>query len=124
MNPGTAHLQVFLDEMLRDLATELVMPDLAVPGAVRVVGGVATAHEFQPRPLYAPTAQQLGLIPSVQIPDLVRDLLPATQAPAAARNFLRRWLLRPPPLEVADHMQHLMAELLRLDVGYPSPALG
>ncbi len=57
----------------------------------------------QVNPLYVETATQLGLMDDKTIPPLVSHLLPDS-APAASRRFLRRWLLTPPPPNVADSM--------------------
>ena len=59
------------------------------------------------RVLYFHTAQQLGLLQSPQIPDLVTHLLPKNASVMAAR-FLRQWLVCPPPPDLADQMQALM----------------
>ena len=57
----------------------------------------------QVNPLYVETATQLGLMNDKTIPPLISYLLPES-APAATRRFLRRWLLTPPPPNVADSM--------------------
>ena len=61
-------------------------------------------------PLYVETASQLGLLYDPTIPPLVWHLLPES-APASTRRFLRRWLLIPPPAEVAGSMADLIREL-------------
>lgn len=57
----------------------------------------------QVNPLYVETATQLGLMNDKTIPPLVSYLLPDS-SPAATRRFLRRWLLTPPPPNVAESM--------------------
>ncbi|EJK53807.1 hypothetical protein THAOC_26676 [Thalassiosira oceanica] len=52
------------------------------------------------------------------IPDLVSSLLPPS-APATSRRFLRRWLLVPPPPDVAGAMSDLVSHLLRSDLPLP-----
>lgn len=64
----------------------------------------------QTKPLYVETATQLGLMNDKTIPPLVSYLLPES-APAATRRFLRRWLLTPPPPNVADSMSSLVTFL-------------
>eukprot|EP00667_Euglena_gracilis_P000511 EG_transcript_511 len=108
--------QLFLREMLQHLAKELERPDLANPTAFRFVQPGSTG---QPRPLYAPSAQQLGLLPSPQIPDMVDALVPPSAATAAVKDFFRRWLLRPPPYRTADAMQELLRALLALQAPLP-----
>jgi hypothetical protein len=51
----------------------------------------------------------------------VAALLPKESAPPAARDLLRRWVLRPPPPRVADRMQELLRVLVgdQLRVGLP-----
>jgi hypothetical protein len=128
----------FLQEMLAKIARDMAMPEVADPKAFRIVanmggaggGGMVSWQDaatgadalkhLRPRPLYAPTAQQLGLLPSPQVPDLVASLLPANDAPACSRSFLRRWLMRPPPPRVADEMQRLLRALQELNLGLPT----
>ncbi len=62
------------------------------------------------RPLHLETATQLGLLSDPAIPPLVSHLLPDS-APSASRRFLRRWLLVPPPPDVADAMSLLVESL-------------
>ena len=73
-----------------------------------------------PRPLYASTASQIGLLPTPGIPDLPRALLPQG-APAACVALLRRWLLLPPRPSVADAMQEACVEMAGLSDAAPSP---
>eukprot|EP00668_Euglena_longa_P001770 GGOE01002080.1.p1 GENE.GGOE01002080.1~~GGOE01002080.1.p1 ORF type:complete len:1320 (-),score=345.77 GGOE01002080.1:203-3883(-) len=108
--------QLFLKEMLQHLAKELERPDLANPKVFRLV---QPGSSGQPRPLYAPSAQQLGLLPSPQIPDMVDSLVPPNATPPAAKDFFRRWLLRPPPYTTADSMQQLLRALLALQAPLP-----
>jgi hypothetical protein len=61
-------------------------------------------------PLHLETATQLGLMFDPAIPSLVSSLLPDS-APSSSRRFLRRWLLIPPPPEVADAMSQLVGTL-------------
>ncbi|KAL9181559.1 hypothetical protein ACHAXT_010364 [Thalassiosira profunda] len=62
------------------------------------------------QPLHLETATQLGLMSDPAIPPLVASLLPDA-APASSRRFLRRWLLIPPPPDVADAMLQLVGTL-------------
>eukprot|EP00944_MAST-04C_sp_MAST-4C-sp1_P014602 g14602.t1 len=116
----------FLEEFLAHLARDMENENVADLESFRVVGSsdLFSVGGFgivgkQPRPLYAPTAQQLGILPSAQVPDLVSYLLPANDAPSSARDYLRRWLLRPPPYEIADQMQLLLKGLLCMNQGLP-----
>ena len=61
-------------------------------------------------PLHLETATQLGLMFDPAIPSLVSSLLPDS-APSSSRRFLRRWLLIPPPPEIADAMSQLVRTL-------------
>jgi hypothetical protein len=61
-------------------------------------------------PLYADTASQLGLMQLPTIPSLIRYLLPIG-APQACNRFLRRWLLTPPPSDVASAMFQLVSSV-------------
>ena len=62
------------------------------------------------QPLHKETATQLGLLSNPTIPSLIHAILPHT-APAATRHFLRRWLLIPPPPDMADAMAHTVGYL-------------
>ncbi|KAL7551663.1 hypothetical protein ACHAWF_014847 [Thalassiosira exigua] len=62
------------------------------------------------RPLHLETATQLGLMTDPAIPSLIASLLPDS-APASSRHFLRRWLLVPPPPDIADAMSRLVRNL-------------
>jgi hypothetical protein len=59
------------------------------------------------RPLHLETATQLGLMFDPALPPLISSLLPES-APSPSRRFLRRWLLIPPPPDVADAMSQLV----------------
>ncbi|KAL3763788.1 hypothetical protein ACHAWU_001908 [Discostella pseudostelligera] len=59
------------------------------------------------RPLHLETATQLGLMFDPALPSLISSLLPES-APSPSRRFLRRWLLIPPPPDVADAMSQLV----------------
>ena len=61
-------------------------------------------------PLYLETASQLGLMTDPTIPDLVDYLVP-NNAPNPPRDFLRRWLLTPPPPKIASAMSNVVAYL-------------
>ena len=124
--------RLFLQDMLQKISTEMASPSLAIEDSYRILGAVddmkqghgsktsSFLQRLQPRPLYSPTAQQLGLLPSPQVPDLVRHLLPKNDAPPSARNFFRRWMLRPPPPIVADKMRALLYALEQVkDRGVP-----
>jgi DNA mismatch repair ATPase MutS len=135
--------RLFLQDMLNKISKEMESPIMADLKSYRMVGvggggfkGVydhddddddddasyyRMLRSIKPRPLYSPTAQQLGLLPSPQVPDLVRYLLPRNDAPSAARNFLRRWLLRPPPPNVADDLSKLLQCLSKIKkIGLPT----
>lgn len=62
-------------------------------------------------PIYTSTALQIGLIANDNVPDLVPSLLPARSSAFSAR-FLRKWLLNPPPADIADHMRQLCSVLM------------
>ena len=61
-------------------------------------------------PLHLETATQLGLMFDPAIPSLISSLLPDS-APSSSRRFLRRWLLIPPPPDIADAMSQLVGTL-------------
>jgi hypothetical protein len=78
-------------------------------------------HVNRPAPVYASTAAQIGLLPNPNVPDLIPHLLPR-DAPAHASRLLRRWLITPPPVEVADHFRSICTSLLSNEgVMLPSP---
>lgn len=62
-------------------------------------------------PLYLETASQLGLLKTPTIPPLAAFVLDDA-APAATRRFLQRYLLIPPPPEIAKAMSELVASLM------------
>lgn len=66
------------------------------------------------RPLHLETATQLGLMADPAIPSLISSLLPDS-APASTRRYLRRWLLIPPPPEIADAMSTIVRTLIEDD---------
>ena len=116
--------RMFLPDMLARIAIFLEQPELADVKSYRIVGTTTNTFNLnkdgtkstalatiRPRPLYSPTAQQLGLLPSPQVPDLVHSLLPRNDAPASTRSFLRRWIMRPPPPYIADEMSSLLHAL-------------
>jgi len=78
--------------------------------ASSLTDATTTTSGTQTNPLYVETANQLGLMNDKTIPPLVSYLLPES-APAATRRFLRRWLLTPPPPNVADAMSSLVTFL-------------
>ena len=127
--------RTFLIEMLRSIATDVELPHLGEISSYRMLSSgykpdkeenneketFSKLSRLRPRPLYSPTAQQLGLLPSPQVPDLVRHLLPRGDAPSASRNFLRRWMLRPPPPLHADNMRALLSALESIKkIGIPT----
>ncbi len=63
------------------------------------------------QPLYMETASQLGLLQDPAIPSLIAHVLDEA-APAATRRFLKRYLLVPPPPEVAQSMAKVVKSLL------------
>ena len=81
-------------------------------------GGPSSSDKVRTNPLHLETATQLGLMSDSSIPDLVSSLLPPS-APATSRRFLRRWLLVPPPPDVADAMSALVLHLLESDSPLP-----
>lgn len=72
----------------------------------------------RPRMLYTSTALQIGLLPNKNVPALTPYLLPKL-ASAHSSRFLNRWILHPPPAELADHMQSLCRHLSQLPVSLP-----
>ena len=89
------------------------------PDEFRRLSSPTSGLDAPPRPLYASTATQIGLIPSPGIPDLPRALLPP-HAPAACVNLLRRWLLLPPRPSVADAMREACVSLAALNGPLPA----
>ena len=80
--------------------------------------GVSSSKANRTNPLHVETATQLGLMSDLAIPSLIRYLLPDL-APASTRRFLRRWLLTPPPAEVAAAMSTLVSTLKTRDHSLP-----
>eukprot|EP00981_Chlorochromonas_danica_P002201 scaffold437_cov168-Ochromonas_danica.AAC.18 len=72
----------------------------------------------RPRPVYTSTALQVGLLPNDNVPNLIPHLLPKVSNAFAAR-FLRKWILNPPPHEIADEMQSLCTSLSQLTYSLP-----
>jgi hypothetical protein len=73
---------------------------------------------LRPRPIYTSTAQQIGLLTNENVPNLVPFLLPKTYNSQSAR-FLKKWVLNPPPYEIANEMQSLCRLLLTNKVPLP-----
>ena len=69
-------------------------------------------------PLYVETAMQLGLLQSPSIPPLSNYVLDDA-APTATRRFLQRYLLVPPPPNVAQSMAQLVKALTTQDCSLP-----
>ena len=72
-------------------------------------------------PLYVETASQLGLLQTPSIPPLVAFVLDEA-APAATKRFVQRYLLVPPPPEIAEAMATLVGSLMRPNAS-PLPPL-
>eukprot|EP00571_Detonula_confervacea_P014987 CAMPEP_0172308806 /NCGR_PEP_ID=MMETSP1058-20130122/9291_1 /TAXON_ID=83371 /ORGANISM="Detonula confervacea, Strain CCMP 353" /LENGTH=1533 /DNA_ID=CAMNT_0013021311 /DNA_START=117 /DNA_END=4718 /DNA_ORIENTATION=+ len=78
--------------------------------------GSSSSHSVSPdeittsHPLHLETATQLGLMSDPAIPPLLSSLLPHS-APSSSRRFLRRWLLIPPPPDIANAMSNLVRTL-------------
>ncbi len=66
----------------------------------------ASAGGGRPTSIYPGTALQIGLLPNVNVPDLIKALLPSSHYSHSAR-FLRKWISMPPPPHMADHMRAL-----------------
>ncbi|KAJ1440207.1 hypothetical protein B484DRAFT_323158, partial [Ochromonadaceae sp. CCMP2298] len=79
-----------------------------------------TAYSDRPLPLYISTAHQIGLMGSPDVPSLERELLPP-KSTASARRFLRRWVLNPPPHDIADSMRSLCSVLSAAPPPTPPP---
>ena len=86
-------------------ATELTHDDFTI-----VVAPSSSRKATITRPLHLETATQLGLMSDPAIPSLIPSLLPDS-APSSTRRYLRRWLLIPPPPEIADAMSTLVRTL-------------
>jgi len=86
-------------------ATELTHYDFTI-----VVAPSSSRKATITRPLHLETATQLGLMSDPAIPSLIPSLLPES-APSSTRRYLRRWLLIPPPPEIADAMSTLVRTL-------------
>lgn len=72
----------------------------------------------RPSFIYTSTAMQIGLKENQHVPDLIKYLLPKNQ-PAHSYRFLRKWLLFPPSIELANHMQTLCKGLEILPIALP-----
>jgi len=118
---------LFPDQVLRRVVRLLARPesDLA---RFRVSASVTRPHEqCTPRPVYVSTALQVGLLPNPNIPELVPQLLSTPHGPTGARRgsnaalcgeFLRNYLMAPPPLETANYMRVLCHSLASLSVSH------
>ncbi len=76
-------------------------------------------YSRRPAPVYSSTALQIGLLANPNVPDLIQHLLPKG-APAFASRFLRKWLIAPPPYDIAAKMRQLCSALLSLDTPTPT----
>lgn len=63
--------------------------------------------EVGPSPVYVSTARQVGLLPNDNIPQVVPFLLPSG-CRAYCGKFLRKFLLSPPPYEIADRFRSVL----------------
>ena len=77
---------------------------------VEEASAAVTTTITKTNPLHLETATQLGLMSDPAIPPLISSLLPDS-APSSSRRFLRRWLLVPPPPDIADAMSILVRTL-------------
>jgi MutS domain V/MutS domain I len=73
-------------------------------------------------PLYVETATQLGLMNDKTIPSLIQYVLDDA-APSPTRRFLQRYLLIPPPPDVARSMSRLVGALMSPDQAGSLPPL-
>eukprot|EP00250_Pteridium_aquilinum_P000203 c10229_g2_i1 orf=1-1395(-) len=65
---------------------------------------VIVQSKGRPKPLYVGTAAQIGIIPTVGVPSLLKVLLP-TESTNLCHAFLRDLLLNPPPSQTATSIQ-------------------
>jgi hypothetical protein len=77
-----------------------------------------TSSGITTNPLYVETANQLGLLKDPTIPSLISNVLDDA-APALARRFLQRYLLIPPPPNVAQAMSQVVDSLLQNHYALP-----
>jgi hypothetical protein len=77
------------------------------------------SNNNQPRSIYTSTALQIGLLKNENVPNLLPFLLPRKNNNLQTSKFLRKWLLHPPPYELADHMQFLCTILSKMDSPLP-----
>lgn len=73
-------------------------------------------------PLYVETATQLGLMNDKTIPSLIQYVLD-DGAPLATRRFLQRYLLVPPPPDVATSMSRVVVALMSSEHSASLPPL-
>ncbi|KAL3915457.1 MAG: hypothetical protein SGILL_005645 [Bacillariaceae sp.] len=109
-------VETFLDINERQLSTSKQDRDNAL--FKHQLQREATAADFTvamttaaTNPLYVETATQLGLMNDKTIPSLIQFVLDGA-APIAARRFLQRYLLIPPPPTVAQSMASLVRALM------------
>lgn len=102
----------------------LVCKELGLPpGTEFAVHARQSGIDGTPRPLYLSTARQLGLVPTIGIPALVDHLLPPEHAGgpghALCKNWVREWLLTPPPFDVAAQVHAACGTLVELRNALP-----
>jgi hypothetical protein len=68
--------------------------------------------------VYTSTALQIGLMQNENVPNLIPFLLPRVHNTYCAR-FLRRWIVNPPPYQIAQQMQKLCFKLSTIQVSLP-----
>jgi hypothetical protein len=105
----------FPEQVLRRVSRKLELPAEKVRICNRgaYIRSLSASSAGAPlMPIYTSTALQIGLIANENVPDLVPHLVPQRSS-AYITRFLRKWLLNPPPAEVADHMRALCGALLQ-----------
>jgi hypothetical protein len=71
-----------------------------------------------PRPLYASTGLQIGLLENPNVPSLVPALLPRG-TPAMVAHFLKRWIRTTPSYKDSDSMRELCRAFSTAEIGLP-----
>eukprot|EP00916_Digyalum_oweni_P011493 GHVL01019118.1.p1 GENE.GHVL01019118.1~~GHVL01019118.1.p1 ORF type:complete len:992 (+),score=175.05 GHVL01019118.1:791-3766(+) len=83
-------------------------------GKFKIIGETSTGR---PKHLYLSTAEQIGLSKDSAVPELVPHLI-SEMAPSM--NFLKMWLMSPPPYKIADSMRALCMVMQSAHTGFPS----
>ncbi|KAI5081703.1 hypothetical protein GOP47_0001446 [Adiantum capillus-veneris] len=95
---------------------------------VKILYSLDPAEEFRevvfqskgrPKPLSVGTASQIGIIPTVGVPSLLRVLLPTTDSTGLCCAYMRDLLLNPPTAKIASAIQVSCKLMLQVTSAIP-----